>query len=44
MGPIQPEERQGEPDLPATAKFVIGIGIIIVIGWLLMYHLTVVRW
>lgn len=33
-----------ETPLPATIKFVALLGAIIVIGWLLMFRLTVIRW
>jgi hypothetical protein len=33
-----------DPPLPATVRFVIGLGIFFVVGWLLMFRLMLVRW
>jgi len=33
-----------DPPLPATVKFVIAVGLILLIGWLLMFRLMLVRW
>jgi len=41
---MQSEERPREPALPATVTFVIILGVIIVVGWFLMFHLTATRW
>ena len=38
-----PEKPKDVP-LPATVAFVVGLGIVIVAGWLLMFRLLVERW
>ena len=37
-------DKPKEPPLPATVAFVIGLGIVFVVGWLLMFRLLTVRW
>jgi hypothetical protein len=37
-------DKQKDPPLPATVTFVIGLGVLFVIGWLLMFRLLTVRW
>jgi hypothetical protein len=37
-------EKPKDLPLPATVAFVSGIGILIVAGWLLMFHLLTERW
>ena len=37
-------EEPKDPPLPATVIFVCGLGVLIVVGWLLMFHLLTVRW
>ena len=38
------QEKPKDRPLPATVAFVIGLGILIVGGWFLMFHLLTTRW
>lgn len=33
-----------KPPLPATVRFVTLVGVIIVVGWFLMFRLLITRW
>lgn len=44
MVAMEPEETPHEHQLPGTVRFVTVMGILFVIGWLLMFHLTSARW
>ena len=37
-------EKQEDEQLPLTVRFVIGLGILFVAGWFLMFHLLTERW
>jgi len=37
-------EKQKDVPLPATVAFVVGLGVVIVVGWLLMFRLLMERW
>ena len=38
------QEKPKDGPLPATVAFVIGLGVLIVVGWALMFRLLVERW
>ena len=44
MGELAMHEEPKDTPLPATVLFVCGLGVLIVVGWLLMFHLLTVRW
>jgi len=37
-------DKPRDPPLPATVAFVVGLGVFIVVGWLLMFRLMLARW
>jgi len=44
MDDMQSPDEHREPVLPATVRFVTALGIIILVGWVLMFRLTAIRW
>lgn len=44
IGDIAMHEEPKDTPLPATVLFVCGLGVLIVGGWLIMFHLLTVRW
>jgi hypothetical protein len=44
MTPMSTHKPAADEPLPATQKFVFGVGIFIVIGWILMFFLLRARW
>jgi hypothetical protein len=38
------QEKPKDSPLPATVAFVTGLGILIVVGWFLMFRLLTSRW